>query len=128
VNIVDPNEWAPDSTLTIKDANGLTFTVKLGIGDGFSRYECPSGQIDVVGIFDQESTGYMVCKDGYRIWVTNIFFIYDENGLVLIDRGYPRGNLIGDLNNDFVVDFKDFDEFAADWLEHVPGLFDCGSP
>jgi hypothetical protein len=124
VNIVDPNDWAPDSTLTIKDANGLTLPVKLGIGDGFSRYECPSGQIDVVGIFDQESTGYTVCKDGYRIWVTN----YDGNGLVLMDRGHPRGRLSGDINNDFGVDFKDFAELAADWLEHVPGLFDCGLP
>lgn len=124
VNIVEPNDWGPNNTLTIKDVNGLTFPVKLGMGSGFSRFECPTGQIDAIGIFDQESSGYMVCKDGYRIWVTN----YDGNGLVLIDRGHPRGNMPGDINNDFRVDFKDFAQFAADWLECTPGLCDCNLP
>jgi len=121
VNIVDPENWGPGNTITITDSNGLTFPVLLGIGNGFTRYDCPLGQIDVIGIMDQESSGYMVCKDGYRIWITN----YDGNGLVLTDRGYKRGNLPGNINTDFKVDFLDFAEFAENWLQCTPGLCDC---
>jgi hypothetical protein len=121
VNIVDPGNWAPDGTVTIKDNTGRTFPVKLGIGDGITRYGCPTGQIDVIAIFDQESSGYMVCKDGYRLWVPN----YDGNGLVLTDRGHRRGNLPGDINTDYKVDFLDFAEFAENWLQQRAGLSDC---
>jgi len=121
VNIIDPENWGPDNTVAITDANGLTFPVKLGIGDGFTRFDCPAGQIDVIAIFDQESSGYMVCKDGYRLWVVD----YDGNGLVLTDRGHKRGNLPGDINADFKVDFVDFAEMAANWLACAPGLCDC---
>jgi len=121
VNIIDPENWGPDNTVTITDANGLTFPVKLGIGDGFTRYDCPTGQIDVIAIFDQESSGYLVCKDGYRLWVVD----YDGNGLVLTDRGHKRGNLPGDINTDFKVDFIDFAEMAVNWLGCAPGLCDC---
>jgi len=121
VNIVDPNFWVPDGTVTIRDKTGRTFPVKLGIGEGFTRYDCPTGQIDIIAILDQESSGYMVCTDGYRLWVTN----YDGNGLVLTDRGHKRGNLPGDINADFKVNFIDFAELAANWLECVPGLCDC---
>lgn len=121
VNIIDPENWGPDNTVTITDANGLTFPVKLGIGDGFTRYGCPTGQIHVVAIFDQESSGTEVCKDGYRLWVVD----YDGNGLVLTDRGRKRGNLPGDINADFKVDFIDFAEMAANWLECAPGLCNC---
>lgn len=121
VNVVNPENWGPGNTVTIIDSNGLTFPVLLGIGGGFTRYDCPVGQIDVIGIFDQESSGYMICKDGYRIWVPN----YDGNGLVLTDRGHKRGNLPGDINADFKVDFIDFAEMAADWLECAPGLGEC---
>jgi hypothetical protein len=121
VNIVDPENWAPDATVTISDATGLTFPVKLGIGDGFTRYNCPAGQIDVIGIFDQESSGTTICKDGYRLWVVD----YDGNGLVLTDRGHERGNLPGDINTDYKVDLTDFAELAANWLEQRAGLYDC---
>jgi hypothetical protein len=121
VNIVDPNYWAPDGTVTIKDSTGLTFPVKLGIGDGFTRYDCPTGQIDIIAIFDQESSGYMVCKDGYRLWVTD----YDGNGLVLTDRGHERGNLPGDINTDYQVDFYDLAELAGNWLQQRAGLSGC---
>jgi hypothetical protein len=121
VNIVDPENWIPDRTIAIRDKTGRTFPVKLGIGDGFSRYACPTGQIDVIAILDQESTGYMVCKDGYRLWVPN----YDGNGLVLTDRGHKRGNLPGDINTDYKVDFYDFAEFADGWLETRAGLSGC---
>jgi len=121
VNIIDPENWGPDNTVTITDANGLTFPVKLGIGDGFTRFDCPAGQIDVIAIFDQESSGYMVCKDGYRLWVPD----YDGNGLVLTDRGHERGNLPGDINTDYQVDFLDFAELAENWLQQRAGLSGC---
>jgi len=121
VNIVNPNSWGPDETVTIMDETGRTFPVKLGIGDGFTRYDCPTGQIDIIAIFDQESSGYMVCKDGYRLWVTD----YDGNGLVLTDRGHERGNLPGDINTDYKVDFLDFAEFAENWLQQRAGLSGC---
>jgi len=121
VNIIDPENWGPDNTVRIRDPNGLTFPLKLGVGAGFSKYDCPTGQIDVIAIFDQESSGYMVCKDGYRLWVVD----YDGNGLVLTDRGHKRGNLPGDVNGDFEVNFKDFAELATNWLNCAPGLCDC---
>jgi hypothetical protein len=122
VNIVDPCDWAPDASITISDGTGRTFPVKLGIGDGFTRCTCPAGQIDIIAIFDQESAGTTVCKDGYRLWVPD----YDGNGLVLTDRGHNRGNLPGDINADYRVDFKDLAELAANWLEERAGLGDCG--
>ena len=132
VNIVDPENWGPDytdasKTITIKDSKGLTLWVKLGGGTGFSIFECPTGQIDVVGIFDQEPQTPPWPpnpKTGYRIWVPN----YDGNGRVLTNRGYKRGNLPGDINSDFKVDFKDFAEFSANWLECRDGLYDCNLP
>lgn len=122
VNIIDPENWGPDNTVTVTDANGLTFPVKLGIGDGVTRYACPMGQIDVIAIFDQESSGYTVCKDGYRLWMPD----YDGNGLVLTDRGHERGNLPGDINTDYQVDFVDFAELAENWLRQRAGLSGCG--
>ncbi len=121
VNIIDPENWGPDNTVTIMDVNGLTFPVKLGVGDGFTRYGCPAGQIDVIAIFDQESSGYLVCKDGYRLWVID----YDGNELVLTDRGHERGNLPGDINTDYKVDFYDFAELANNWLQQTAGLSNC---
>jgi hypothetical protein len=121
VNIIDPENWAPDGTVTIRDNTGRTFPVKLGIGYGFTRYDCPAGQIDVIAIFDQESSGFMVCKDGYRLWVPN----YDGNGLVLTDRGHERGNLPGDINTDYKVDFYDLAELADNWLQQRAGLNSC---
>jgi hypothetical protein len=121
VNIIDPENWAPDGTVTIKDSTGRTFPVKLGIGDGFIRYHYPTSQIDVIAIFDQESSGYMVCKDGYRLWVPD----YDGNGLVLTDRGHKRGNLPGDINTDYKVDFYDLAELSDNWLQQRAGLNSC---
>ena len=119
VTIVDPEHWAPGNTITVVDSNDLTFPVLLGIGDGISRYQCPTGTIDVIGIFDQEASTYYPCKDGYRLWVPN----YDGNGLVLTDRGFRRGNLPGDINRDFKVDLADFSEMATGWMKETPGLY-----
>ncbi len=115
--------WGPYETMVIEDANGLTFEVLLGIGAGFSNPNNLVAPFDVIGIFNQEDSS---CPHtaGYEIWVTN----YDGNGFVLTDRGYQRGNLPGDINTDFKVDFKDFAEFAADWLKCAPGLCGCDLP
>jgi hypothetical protein len=118
VTIADPENWAPNSQITVTDENGLTFPVKLGIGQGFSRYACPDGPIDVIGILNQESTLYFPCIDGYHIWVVN----YDGNGQVLTDRGRPRGNLPGDINGDYRVDLVDLAEVASFWLAERAGL------
>jgi hypothetical protein len=109
--------WGPDQTLQIADGTGRTFNVYLGLGRGFTDYNAPAGPIDVVGIFDQEgsSTG------DYRIWVPS----YDGNGKVLTDRRPKPRNLPGDINNDGIVDFKDFADFAADWLKCAPGSGGC---
>ena len=123
VNVVDPENWGPENTITIQDSNGLTFPIKLGIGDGISRYNCPTGQIDAIGILDQESPDYPPDPTkGYRLLVLN----YDDNGLVLEDTGHPRGNLVGDINSDYIVDFRDFVEFAWNWLRGRAGLYGCG--
>jgi hypothetical protein len=121
VNIVDCGNWGPDDpgefqTLTIRDSTGRTFPLKLGIGPGFTDFECPSGQFDVIGILDQESSDMWVCKDGYRLWVVN----YDGNGKVLTDFGFPKNRLPGDINLDGKVDFYDLCEFANNWLEEHP--------
>jgi len=100
VNIIDPENWAPGGTVIIMDDTGRTFPVKLGVGDGFVNYPCPTGQLDVIAIFDQEASGYSICKDGYRLWVPN----YDGNGLVLTDRNYRRDNLLYDVDTDNSVD------------------------
>ena len=43
--------------------------------------------------------------------------------MVLTDRGHKRGNLPGDINSDYMVDFTDFAELANNWLQQVPGLY-----
>jgi hypothetical protein len=119
VTVIDPENWGAGQTITVADPNGTTFPVLLGLGEGFGRYACPTGRIDVLGILDQESSGYMVCKDGYRLWVTN----YDGNGLVLGDRGYRRGNMAGDVNGDFRIDLLDLAEMSERWMHSVYGLY-----
>jgi hypothetical protein len=123
VNIIDPQNWGPDETITIKSTDGRTFPVLLGIGAGISKYNCPTGRLDAIGILDQEGGGYPPnLKGGYRLVVLN----YDGNGLVLGDTGHPRGNLLGDINKDYIVDFKDFAGLAEDWLKNRAGLYNCG--
>lgn len=121
VQIVNPASWGPDNTLTVEDGQGRTFSVKLGIGKGFSNYPAPEGWIDVIGILDQEAPGCTLCNYGYRLWVPD----YDGNGLVLTDRGHRRGNLPADLNSDYSVDLADLAELAEEWLLRTPGLCSC---
>ncbi len=122
VNIVNTENWGPDTMLTVRDANGLTFDVYTRLGRGFSTYPCPTGQIDVIGILDQLSPGQKPNLDhtrGYRLLVMD----YDGNGMVLTDRDKKRGNLPVDANNDYKVDLRDFEKFAEQWLMETDGLY-----
>lgn len=122
VRFVDANSWGPDAEMQITDGQ-KTFPVKLGIGWGIRPGSNNLTEpFDVIGIFDQESSAYMVCNDGYRIWVTN----YDGNGRVLTDRAYGRYNLPGEINKDGKVDMFDFAWLVDNWLECVPGSGACG--
>jgi len=121
VSFVDSNSWGPDAEMEITDGQ-KTFPVKLGIGWGIRPGSNNLTEpFDVVGIFDQESVSYIVCNDGYRIWVTN----YDGNGRVLTDRAYGRYNLPGEINKDGKVDMFDFAWLVDNWLECVPGSGAC---
>jgi hypothetical protein len=114
VNFVNPALWAPNATLTIKDATGRTFPVKLGIGPGITvGSNNLSPQFDIIAIFDQED-GSSPNTEGYRLWVTN----YDGNGHILGDGCDLTGVFaLGDINKDCVVNFADFAVMAADWLK-----------
>ena len=113
VSVINPESWGPEKTVTIQDTNGLIFPVKLGIGSGISKFPCPTGQIDVIGIMDQAGPGYPPDPTkGYRLLVPDY-------------NGNTRGNLPGDINNDFFVNLKDFAELAADWLQNRAGLHGC---
>ncbi len=123
VSVSDPNNWAPGGTITIADSTGRSLAVKLGLGEGIARYGCPTGIIDVIGIFNQEGAGFPPnLMAGYQLLVLN----HNGNPLVLGDTGLARGNLGGDINGDFIVDISDFAELAQSWLTSMPGLFDCG--
>lgn len=115
VNVVDPENWGPDSDITAMDTTGRTFPVHLCLGTGLRQHPCPEGMIDVIGIMDQKSTDG---TQGYRLLVLD----YDGNGLVLGTLGTQRGNLPGDLNGDFRVDEVDRAIFEANVGRSVPGL------
>ncbi|OHB58105.1 MAG: hypothetical protein A2Y12_07475 [Planctomycetes bacterium GWF2_42_9] len=104
--------WGLNGTMTMKDSAGRTFPLQLGFGSGFAKYPAPTGQIDVIGIFDQESPANNPTI-GYRIWVMN----YDGNGSVLTDGCGLNGYHAGDINKDCEVNFADFAEMAANWLK-----------
>jgi len=119
---ISSGTWGIDNTMTIKDSTGRTFPLKLGRGPGFSQYSAPTGQIDLIGIFDQESADY---EAGYRIWVVN----YDGNGSVLTDNCGLNGYFAGDINKDCVVDFIDFAIMAQNWLKcSNSSFYECTIP
>lgn len=115
VNIVNPENWGRDSDITVTHSTGRTFPVRLCRGTGLSLYPCPEGQIDIIGIMDQKSTDG---TKGYRLLVLD----YDGNGMVLGTLSTQRGNLPGDLNNDYRVDERDLAILEAHMGQEVPGL------
>jgi len=123
VNVLNPKNWGPNADIQIMDANGLTFPVHLCLGTGLTQHPCPTGQIDVVGIMDQKAQGYPPNpKQGYRVLVLD----YDGNGLVLGTLPTQRGNLPGDLNQDYQVDEADRALLEAHMNQAVPGLVEQG--
>ena len=119
VTIEDPNAWGPGQTVTVTDGRGRTFPLALCLGTGFSRHACPAGRIDVIGIVNQEASGWpQDLRTGYSLLVMD----YDGNGLVLGTMTQQRGNLPGDVNGDYRVDDEDMDELMDHWLDSVPGL------
>jgi hypothetical protein len=110
VTITNCNDFGPGfKWLVIEDDTGRQFNVRLGRGPGFSEYSCPTGEIDVIGIMNQEGSG----TAGYEIWVMN----YDGNGDVLTDFGDFKNSLKGDINYDGIVDIHDFAALADNWLD-----------
>ena len=123
VNIVGEN-WGPGQLMEIKDGSGRYFNLLLGRGQGFAKYSKPTGQISVVGIFDQEAPAYDLTV-GYRLWVMN----YDGNGSVLTDNCGRNGYFAGDINKDCSINFLDLAEIAADWLKcSNPSYDECTIP
>ncbi len=114
VTVTDPGNWAPGAKLEIQDTTGRSFEVELGLGKGISMYDCPTGEIDAVGILNQEGSN----TGGYQLLVLNHY----GNPLVLGDTGELRGNLGGDVTGDAAVDLADFAQLASDWLKSVAGL------
>lgn len=66
VSIVDPSSWGANQELTVTDESGRTLTLKLGLNPLFDQLAAPTGPINIVGIFDQESFDNV---SGYRLWV-----------------------------------------------------------
>ena len=119
VNVLDPENWGPNADILITDAHGLTFPVHLCLGTGLSQHPCPTGQIDVLGIMDQKAQAYPADPTrGYRVLVLD----YDGNGLVLGTLATQRGNLLGDLNQDYRVDETDRILLEAQTNQVMPGL------
>lgn len=65
VSVSDPQNWAPEQTVTLTDGQGRTMPMLIGRNPGFGS-TAPAGTFDVTAIFDQDSTNL---KSGYRLWV-----------------------------------------------------------
>ncbi len=105
VQFASTTGWAPGGSMAVTDGAGRTMPVLLGIGDGFTNYDMPTGVFDIIGFLDQEDysaeDGY---KDGYRIWLIDN---YDGN-LAVMPALFPTGDY--DYDND--VDLDDYYSFA----------------
>jgi hypothetical protein len=103
VSFASTTNWKAGGQLTIQDGAGHTFPVLLGLGDGFTRYEAPTGSFDIVAILDQEdSVGTDGYKAGYRLWVMN----YDGEEFVLYRYVKPDFDHDGDVDDDDAGHFK----------------------
>jgi hypothetical protein len=74
--------WANGETVVIADSSGGTLDLLLSEMGDFDGAPAPSGNFDVVGIFDQEddnSDGDY--QDGYRLWVKKMSDITPESGV-----------------------------------------------
>jgi hypothetical protein len=102
--------------MAVRDSSGREMPIRLGRGYGIAMYDCPAGQIDVIGIMDQKSSDG---TSGYRLLVLD----YDGSELVLGRYGTRRGNLAGDINGDFQVDLNDLAYISMNWIKSVDGLY-----
>lgn len=72
--------WANGETVVITDSSGGTLDMLLSAMGDFTGATAPTGNFDVVGIFDQEdgnSDGDF--QDGYRLWVKKMSDITPES-------------------------------------------------
>ncbi|MFO0948525.1 MAG: hypothetical protein U1D30_21815 [Planctomycetota bacterium] len=60
VHLMSDAGWTPDGEVFVTDESGRTLRVKLGLNKDFLDLEAPLGAFDVVGIFNQESSGYQI--------------------------------------------------------------------
>jgi hypothetical protein len=67
VTITNPENWAAYGTLNVTDGT-RNFAIKLGDNASFTGTSAPAGLLDVVGVFDQESSDTVIQTDGYRMW------------------------------------------------------------
>lgn len=93
VTFVDTTNWGPDALLTVQDPTGRTFTVHLGRGPGFSSNPAPTGPVDLIGIYNQESGGPPF-DNGYELWIMD-------------DVGGVTPSCTGDVDGDRDVDLSD---------------------
>jgi len=102
VSFVSTAGWGPNAQLTIMDDTGRTLPVLLGRGAGFSTCPPPAGQVDLIGIFDQEATAGSPYTYGYRLWIPAA-------------TGYVRPHelmLTGDVDCSGAVGFGDINPFV----------------
>ncbi len=74
--------WANGETVVIADSSGGTLSMLLSVMGDFSGASAPTGDFDVVGLFDQEdgnSDGDF--HDNYRLWVKKMSDITPESGV-----------------------------------------------
>ena len=72
--------WGAGESLLVEDDGGSTMTVLLSGQGDFDEHTQPSGDLDIVGVFDQEDTD-LPFHDGYRVWVKRDEHITEWTGV-----------------------------------------------